>query len=101
MGAVSPGNPATSQVLPICSAYVYVGLLDTPVTIGESLGPEAFGLVQLASKLAPTPTPPPESWASLPLAAPLPWVALVLPLALALMSTSPLSMPTPRANVRS
>src|SRR5512133_3057386 len=66
-----------------------------------SLPPEALGLVQLTSMLGVRLIPPPESSASLPLPAAPPFVALVLPLALALISTRPLSIPALTAKVRS
>src|SRR5262245_41794867 len=47
------------------SAYVFVGSPIVPAA-GGSTPSDAFGLVQLMFKSAPTPTPPPESSASLP-----------------------------------
>ena len=68
---------------------------------GESVGPDAFGLdhSELISK--PIPRPAPDSLASLPLPAELPWLAFDLPLTLPWRSTSPDVNPAVTANVRS
>ena len=78
-----------------------MGSLLPPDSSALSLGPDAFGEVHSALTSSPIPIPAPVSLPSLPFAAAPPWLALLLPLVLPLISTRPELIPPLTANVRS